>query len=359
VRTVERNAFVVLLVVVSAAFLLVLWQFYGPILWGIAAAVVFGPFYRRLLHTMPGRRNLAATITLLVVLGLVILPATLIGIALTREVVKTYEMLQAGQLNLGGLLRNLYDALPGWAVGLLDRLGFTSADQLREQLSTALATGTETIATGALNVGQSAFGFFIGLGVMMYLTFFLLRDGNALSRRIGEAVPLPAEMRHRLYDKFLTVVRATIKGSFVVAAIQGAIGGLVLWALGVHAALLWGVLMAFLSLLPAVGAGFVWVPIALYLTFTGDVGKAIALTLAGLFIIGLVDNLLRPILVGKDARLPDYIVLISTLGGISLFGFNGIILGPLIAAMFLSAWDISVEERKVAEEGGKPPERIP
>ncbi|MBI1180941.1 MAG: AI-2E family transporter, partial [Alphaproteobacteria bacterium] len=273
-RTLERNAFVVLLVAISAAFLLVLWQFYGPILWGIAAAVVFGPFYRRLLHTMPGKRNLAASITLLVILALVILPATLVAISLTHEVSAIYQKLQAGDLNLGGLMQRLYDALPAWAIGLLDRFDLTGVGRIRQEISTAIASGSETIATGALNVGQSAFGFLVGLGVMMYLTFFLLRDGTALTRRIGEAVPLPADMRQQLYDKFLTVVRATVKGSFVVAAIQGAIGGLVLWALGVHAALLWGVLMAFLSLLPAVGAGFVWVPISLYLLFTGDLAKA-------------------------------------------------------------------------------------
>jgi predicted PurR-regulated permease PerM len=126
----------------------------------------------------------------------------------------------------------------------------------------------------------------------------------------------------------------------IVAIVQGTLGGVIFWFLGIHAALLWGVLMAFLSLLPAIGSALVWFPVAIYLLITGAVWQGLVLIAYGALVIGLIDNFLRPILVGNDTRMPDYVVLISTLGGIALFGINGFVLGPLIAVMFITFWNI-------------------
>jgi predicted PurR-regulated permease PerM len=190
------------------------------------------------------------------------------------------------------------------------------------------------------NVGQNTFEFVVSLSISLYLAFFLIRDGDSTVRAIGRKIPLAPVHRQRLWHKFATVVRATVKGNLLVALIQGALGGLAFWALGVSGALLWAVLMAALSLLPAVGAALVWGPVALYFLVTGAMWQGLALVAFGVLVIGLVDNLLRPILVGQDTRMPDYVVMISTLGGMAVFGINGFILGPLIAAMFLSAWQI-------------------
>ncbi len=146
------------------------------------------------------------------------------------------------------------------------------------------------------------------------------------------------------------MIRATVKGSVIVALCQGLIGGLIFWALGIHAAVLWGVVMAFLSLLPAVGTALVWVPVAIWLLATGQIWQAVTLIGFGLFVIGMVDNVLRPILVGKETRMPDFVVLISTLGGISVMGINGLIIGPVVAALFIAAWDIFGEVMAVAED---------
>ncbi|MEO5670916.1 MAG: AI-2E family transporter, partial [Ramlibacter sp.] len=142
-----------------------------------------------------------------------------------------------------------------------------------------------------------------------------------------------------------------VKGNVIVALVQGTLGGLAFWALGIQGALLWGSLMALLSLLPAVGAALVWGPVAAYLLSTGAVWQAVALTVWGVLVIGLVDNILRPILVGKETRMPDYLVLIATLGGLAVFGLNGFVIGPVIAAIFLVTWDIFVEVRK--EQDGR------
>lgn len=357
-RGLEKSTFLFLLIATSLAFALILWPFFGALLWAVAVSVVFNPVYRRLLRSTPGHRNLAAGVTLLIILVMVILPATLIGISLIQEASSSYAKFQSGAINPGAMLRQAHAALPSWAIGLLDRFGLGDVEAITREISTGLANSLQMIAGRALNIGQSAFGFLIALGVMLYMTFFLLRDGYALSRKIGDAVPLPPDMRAMLFDKFTTVIRATLKGSVVVAIVQGALGGLTFWALGIHAPLLWGVLMAFLSLLPAIGTGFVWVPVAIYLLATGAIWQAIVLILMGIFVIGLVDNVLRPILVGKDTKMPDYVVLISTLGGLHLFGMNGIIVGPMIAAMFIAVWHILTELRQrpsLGNESGVPP----
>jgi predicted PurR-regulated permease PerM len=214
---------------------------------------------------------------------------------------------------------------------------------VQERVANLLKQGSQFIAAQALSIGQGAADFILGLIVMLYLLFFLLRDGSALSKRIQDALPLRAEQERELIRKFATVIRATIKGSILVAALQGALGGLIFWLLGLHAPVLWGVVMGLLALLPALGAALVWVPAAIYLLATGSIWEGIVLLAFGAFVIGLVDNILRPLLVGKDTKMPDYVVLISTLGGLATFGLNGFVVGPVIAAMFIAAWDIFTE----------------
>ena len=196
------------------------------------------------------------------------------------------------------------------------------------------------MATQTLNLGQNTFEFVASLFITLYLTFFLLRDGDALGQAVWRAVPLAPQHKQLLLKKIATVIRATIKGNLLVAAIQGALGGLGFWYLDVSGALLWAVMMAFMSLVPAVGAGLVWLPVALYFLISGALWKGVALMAYGMLVIGLVDNLLRPILVGQDTRMPDYMVMIATLGGMAVFGLNGFVLGPVIAAMFLAIWQL-------------------
>ena len=180
---------------------------------------------------------------------------------------------------------------------------------------------------------------------MLYMLFFLLRDGESLARTLRNAVPQAPEHKRELISKFTTVIRATVKGNVLVAVTQGALGGLIFWFLDIPSALLWAVLMAFLSLLPAVGAGIVWGPVAIYFLLSGSIWQGVVLGLFGVFVIGLVDNVLRPILVGKDTKMPDYLILISTLGGLGIFGLNGFVIGPLIAALFIASWGLYVETK--------------
>ncbi len=342
----EDRGFGWLLVAVSAAFALILWPLAGAILWGTVLAIVFAPLARRLAPLLGRSRAAAALATLVIVLVMVIVPLVLLAAALGGEASDVYARVRSGDVDVGGSLRRFADGLPAWAHAVLDRLDLGDAAAVQERLSGSLASVSKFFATQAISLGQNTLDFLVGLGVMLYLLFFLLRDGERLFARMRSALPLRADRQRALFDKFAVVVRATVKGNIVVAIAQGALGGLIFWLLGIRAPLLLGVLMALLSLLPAVGAAIVWLPVALYLLAAGPAWKGLVLIAWGVLVIGLVDNLLRPILVGKDTRMPDYVVLVSTLGGIAVFGLNGFVIGPLIAAMFIAAWDLYAASRR-------------
>lgn len=353
----ESKAFLLLLVGVTLAFGWVLWPFYGAVFWGVVMAILFYPLYRRLLHVLKQRRNTAALLTLLVILVLVILPTVLVVATLVREANLVYQRIQSGELNIPLYLAQVYEALPRWVTDLLDRAGLGNLTEIQERVTASLRQISQFVATQALSIGQNTLNLFVGFFVMLYLMFFLLRDGAGLARRIREAVPLNGDHKRELSAKFATVVKATVKGNVLVALAQGALGGIAFAVLGIHAPLLWAVMMALLSLLPAVGAGLVWGPVALYFLVTGSIAKGVILVAYGVLVIGLVDNLLRPVLVGKDTKMPDYVVLISTLGGMALFGLNGFVIGPVIAAMFMAVWDLFGVERTEAVhwmDAGKP-----
>ena len=343
--TLEDRAFLLLLIAASLAFAWILRPFYGAVLWGIILAIMFMPLFRRLSGALHGRRTLAALLTVVVILVLVILPLTLLTALLVQEGVSTYERITSGELNLRRYFQQVFDALPTWVTSLMDRVGLTSLGRVQARLSAGLTKSLEFLAGQALNLGQNALNFLVSALVMLYLLFFLLRDGDGLTRRIRNAVPLRHEQQRALASRFTVAIRATVKGNLVVALIQGFLGGLIFWVLGVHAPVLWGALMTILSLLPAVGAAVVWLPVAIYFLATGAIWQGLILAAYGALVIGLVDNILRPILVGKDTKLPDYVVLISTLGGIAVFGINGFVLGPVIAAIFVAVWDISSASR--------------
>lgn len=350
----EDKAFLLLLGLVSLAFLWVLWPYYSAVFWGAIFALVFSSLYARLLRAMPGKPTLAALLTVGLILVLVVLPASLIAAMLVQEAGSVYQRVQSGELSFSRYFQQVYDALPVWMRSLLDRFGLDNFSLIQQRLSDSLTQASQFLARQVLSLGQNTFGFLVSFFVMVYLLFFFLRDGASLSRRIKDALPLGEDIKRNLSGKLTTVIRATVKGNIVVAMLQGALGGLIFWFLGIHAPVLWGTLMVFLSLLPAVGAALVWLPVAIYFLATGALWKGALLMAYGVLVIGLVDNVLRPVLVGKDTKMPDYVVLVSTIGGISLFGLNGFVIGPLVAAMFIAVWDLFARARQVG-----PPDQAP
>lgn len=228
---------------------------------------------------------------------------------------------------------------------MLSALNLGSLTELQARLTSFLLQASQTIATKAVTIGQGTAQLFVSLGVMLYLLFFLFRDGPALAAMVRKASPLSDGHTDHILEKFTSVIKATVKGNVIIAVIQGTIGGVTFWLIGIDAALLWGLIMAVLSLLPAIGAALIWVPVAGYLLLSGEYLEGAVLLAAGVLVISTIDNLLRPPLVGRGSHLPDYVILISTLGGISMIGMNGFVLGPLIAAMFVAVWSLFVDDQ--------------
>jgi predicted PurR-regulated permease PerM len=346
----EDGGFLALVLIVTLAFAWLMTPYFGAILWGVVVAILFTPLYRRLTIRFGGRRNWAAAATLLIILLLVILPSLFVAASLVQEAANVYAQLRSGQIDLARMFLRMHDALPHWAQQIVDRYGLTDLNAARERLGGMLATGLNSIAGQALTFGQGALNFVASLSVMLYLAYFLIRDGRSLNNQIRAFVPLRPDIRDRLIEHFVVVVRATMKGTVVVAIVQGVLGGVIFWALGIQGALLWGVMMGFFSLVPAVGTAIIWAPIAGYLLLTGSLWEGGILVACGILVIGMVDNVLRPILVGSDTRMPDFVILIATLAGLELFGLNGFIIGPVIAALFMAVWKSVGETRGIKFE---------
>jgi len=348
-KTLHQTSFYLLLLAVSVALCFILAPFFSTVLWGVILALLFQPVQRWLVTRLRGRRNLAACLTLALCIVCVILPLVFVTGALVREVTYAYSQVRSGNLDIGALFQQVVDAAPQSVQRLLADHNLMDLPGLQQRLSAGAAQISQFVATRALGVGQLTLRFAVSVGVTLYLFFFLVRDGREISAIIRDAIPLDPARKQYLIRKFATVIRATVKGNVVVALVQGTLGGIALSVVGVQGALLWGFVMIVLSLLPAVGASLVWGPIAVYFLATDAIMKGLGLAIFGVVVIGTIDNILRPVLVGKDTRLPDWVVLISTLGGISLAGLDGFVIGPLIAALFISCWDLLRRDLQAAE----------
>ncbi|VVE84781.1 AI-2E family transporter [Pandoraea sputorum] len=339
-RSDQRKFFHLMLFVVTIVFGWILFPLFGAVFWGTILAVLFQPVQRRILARMRGRPNLAALTTLALILLIVILPLTLVVGMLTQEISTALVRFRSDLPQLTVSFQQLLDRLPASVHRIMDLAGVQDVNAIQQKLGDGAAQIGRLVAVYLVSIGQNTAQLLVSFGVMLYLLFFLLRDGTALGAMVRRALPLDERHKAQLIRQFTTVVRATVKGNIAVAVAQGVLGGFIFAVLGIQGYVLAAVVMAFLSLLPAVGAAVVWVPVGIWLLLAGQVWKAVILFAFCGTIVSLVDNVLRPILVGKDTKLPDWVVLISTLGGMSLFGLTGFVIGPLIAALFIASWNI-------------------
>jgi predicted PurR-regulated permease PerM len=332
------------LLLVTLAFVGLIYDFLLPLFWAATLAIVFHPLCQRLQSLLGTRASVAALLTLGLILVAVILPLGLVSMAVVQEAAAFYKRLETGDINVQELIQTLERLLPA-VTQYLDQFGIDTQN-LTQSLAGAAVTVSRFLGTQVLNIGQDALRLSVLFGLVLYLLFFFLRDGPQIVTAILQALPLERMRERRLFARFAAVSRATLKGTLVVALVQGFLGGLLFAILGINPAVLWGALMAVLSLLPALGSGLVWVPAAGILLATGHIAKALILLGAGVLVIGLVDNLLRPLLIGRDTSMPDYLVLLSSLGGLTVFGVSGLVLGPIVAAMFLAVWDMFAQEHR-------------
>ena len=340
--TIRSVSFFLLVALTTIAFLTLIGSFLMPVFWAAVLATVFHPLQRRYVARMSGRQSLAAFATILTIIGLVVAPLFLVGLAMTREVLDLHDQIVSGAIDLQAPLRFLR-RIPLIASDYVGRFG-VDLGGLVQRLSTSAVAISQFIATRALGIGQDMLRISAMFFLMLYVLFFFLRDGSQLVALLIRALPLGDARERALLGKFSAVSLATIKGTLVVGVVQGAIGALLFLALGVPAPIFWGTLMAVFSLLPAVGPGLVWIPAAVIFFGMGQTVKGIIVIAAGVLIIGLVDNVLRPLLVGRDTQMPDYLVLLATLGGLTVFGISGFVIGPVIAALFLVVWEMFAQE---------------
>jgi len=342
IRTLENASFLGLVVLVTIAFLLVIGVFLEPVFWAIVLVILFKPVHERLVDVLGGRRSLASVVSLLAVTLLVIVPLIGVGAAVTAEATTLYRRIASGEIDVTAPLHAMEQWLPR-ASGLLEDFQI-DLDRVREGLSNAAVTVSQFVASQAIIVGQGAVSLLVLFALTLYLLFFFFRDGDRIIEALIRAMPLGDPRERRLFSRFAQVARATVKGTLVVGVVQGTLGGLAFWLLGLSAPVLWGVVMTVLSLLPAIGSVIVWGPAAIYLIVTGEVVRGVILIVAGSVIISTIDNVLRPLLVGRDTHMPDYLILLSTLGGLVLFGLSGFVIGPVIAALFITVWEMFTEE---------------
>ena len=342
---VENGGLILFLAAITIGLTLVVSSFIGALLWAALAALLFQPIFQRLLARWPGRRNLAAAVTILVITVAVVIPAAIVASLVIDQAAGVYNQIRSGRINVALYFQQVHDALPLRVQGWLHSAGYDSFERVQARVSQTISNSVSMLARQAFSIGANAAAFLLAFGVGLYVTFFLLRDGDRIGPAVVRALPLRPDVAGRLAEKFVAVVRATIKGSGVVALVQGALGAVTFWIVGLPAALLWGMLMAIAALLPAVGPAIIWVPVAIYLLATSAIWQAIVVILSGVLVIGLADNILRPILVGRDTGIPDWLVLVTTLGGIDLVGLSGIVVGPVAGALFLTGWQILTEER--------------
>ncbi len=352
-----RRAFLLLLVIsISAAFLAMIRSFLLTILVAAIFTGLFYPLYLRLLALVGGRRPAAAALTVLLGLVLVVGPlATVVGLV-TNEALRVSEAVRPW-------VREFVEQ-PSALQHILERLPFY--DRIQPYNAQILERGGELVGnfgrffvSSLSNTTRVTVAFLFDFFIFLYTMFFLLMDGPDMLRAIMRLLPLSDGEKAQMLDKFVSVSRATLRGTLVIGVIQGSLAGLAFWVVGIQGALFWATIMIVLSVLPLVGGALVWVPAAIFLAVAGYWGQAIGLALFCALVVGSVDNVLRPRLVGRDTKMHDLLILFSTLGGIIGFGPIGFIVGPVLAALFLTSWEIFGVAYRDVLRNGTPPVALP
>src|SRR5919206_3245638 len=319
--------------------------FIEVLLWAVVLVIVFMPVHRRV-RARVGSPGWSAMLSCLLVVVVILVPLTLGTLAIVREMTHIAQALQpkpsdagAAQTGLAGLLdpnSPYVGRALNWAGQYVDLESFNSQQFIADRLKSLGGA----IAGQTLGFVGGAVGFVVEIFFVIFTMYYLFRDGERMREAVYNVLPLDDRRAHEIIERTREVISASVYGVVVIASIQGVLGGLAFWALGLPSALLWGVVMIFLSMIPMAGAFVVWVPAAIFLALTGHWGKAIILTVWGALVIGSVDNFLRPKLVGEKTRLHELIIFFSVLGGLQVFGVIGLVLGPVIVAITIALLDV-------------------
>jgi predicted PurR-regulated permease PerM len=329
---------------------LMLQPFLGVLVWATMLVIVFYPVHRRLV-ARTNRPATSALLSSLLVILTILAPVTLITVAVVNE--------------LSGLVQSLQVSLPSLlepdspTTGPMIRwLGqYVNVEQMlsKEFIIERLTAMRGAIAQRTLGVVGGVVGAVVQIFFIIFTMYYLFRDGNRIVGALPEVLPLERTQSEEIFARTREVIAASVYGVLVIAVVQGALGGLMFWILGVPSAIVWAVVMTFLSMIPMLGSFLVWVPAAIFLAATGHWTKAIILTIWGALVIGTVDNFLRPKLVGEKTRLHELLIFFSVLGGLQVFGVMGIVLGPVVVAITLAVVDVFKRIDRPLEETQREP----
>jgi predicted PurR-regulated permease PerM len=333
----NKIAVLVAALLISALFLTMIRQFLITILLAGIFTGLATPLFHRFIKLSGGRRTLSAALTLLIFFLMVFLPlVALFTVVITQalSLSSTVIPLIREQLKDPQGLLHLLSSLPFYHdIESYSDLILQKAAELLGNLGSSAISGFSAFTWTAI---YDLVLFFI----FWYTMFFLLKDGHAFMERIQLYLPLNESDQKRLLDRFLSVSRATLKGSLVIAVAQGSLAGLAFYVAGIPQAVFWGAIMTMLSLLPLVGSPIIWIPTVIILAVSGHYLQATGLAVFCALVVGQIDNIFRPILVGRDTQMHELFVFFGTLGGLGMFGVPGLIIGPVIAALFVTVWDI-------------------
>jgi predicted PurR-regulated permease PerM len=338
--------FITLLSLLAIA-LYVCWRmlepFFNVLLWAAVLAVIFYPMHRRILERT-GKPTLAAALSTLLVIILILLPVTFITVAVVRELSQAAAAFQQPD-------QSWSLPTPAGVTWIFDRVGqYVDLDReaARKFVAERMQTWGAALAGSTLVVIGGAVGAIVQTVLVVFTLFYFFRDGERIRHSGYEMMPLKRAQWHDIITRTRDVIGATVYGVLVISAIQGTLGTLIFWALGLPSPLLWGVVMFFLSMIPMAGAFLVWMPAALYLALTGAFIKAGILVAWGIVVIGSIDNFLSPRLVGQRTRLHELLIFFAVLGGLEVFGVLGLVLGPVVVAITLALIEM-------ARQAGRPP----
>ena len=336
-ETVNQSVLMLLVLFISALFLSMIRNFLMAIfLAGIFSALAY-PMYKRFTGWFGGRRAPASGLTILIILFVILIPlGGLFGIV-TSQAIKVGSNVKPWiekQIAEPDALAARLSGLP-FAENIFEHreVILQKAGEAVGRVSSFLIDHLSSFTLGTINVVFMLF-------VLLYTMFFLLMDGDKLLFKILYYLPLEDEDEHRILDRFTSVTRATLKGTAVIGVLQGGLSGIAFAVVGIPSAIFWGTIMTVLSIIPGIGTALVWIPAAVILAGSGAIYKALGLTVFCAVVVGSLDNILRPALVGKDTQMHDLMIFFGTMGGIFMFGVPGIIIGPIISALFITLWDI-------------------
>ncbi len=340
-RLVNKGVLIAVLLGISGLFLHLLMPFLQAIFLAALFAALFTPLYRRILGRVGDREPLAAALTLLVVVLFLGIPLSLVfGAVVVQavEVADTAVPWVQGQLATPGAMTRLFEGLPFY-----ERME-PYKDIALARLGDVAASFSSVLVDLLQKATVSTFSSVLSLIIVLYTMFFFLMDGDRLLYYMLFYLPLNDEDETQLLNRFLSVTRATLRGTAVIGLLQGSLAGMALYLAGVPSALFWAVVMIFMSVVPGIGTALVWIPAVIWLLISGSLVKAAVVTAFCAIVVGALDNVLRPRLVGNDVQLHDLMIFFSTLGGLMVFGFTGFIIGPIVAALFVTVWELYGEE---------------